>query len=506
MPQIYVLGMDGKPQMPTTRRRHVQKLLDTGKARIAEHVPLTIQLLYDNNPVLQPVTLAEDPGRTNIGLAALSLKGDLLFSAKVETRNKEIAKLMEKRKQCRRASRNGERKARQRLAKKFGTMLKAGMLMRKLPQYAADKFITCHVIRNTQARFSNRKRPDGWLTPSARHLVQTHVNLVHLMQKYLPVTDVGLEINRFAFMQLEDPSISGMDFQNGPLKGFDDLHAAVRELQNGKCLLCKKEIEHFHHIVPRSQHGSNTIGNIAGLCRKCHEKVHKDEKADKSLKARKEGLDKKYGALSILNQAIPFICKELETEFGKEHVHYCTGRETAVLRRSFGYHKTKENQLHEVDAWCIGALSMDRIPEKTPDFQNVYTIMQFRRQDRALIQAQTYLAYKLDGKTVAWNRKKRTDQKNDSLEDWYLKQVQLHEQNEANQMRSRLTVKKSQRRYNNPERMLPGAVFLYKGERHVMSGTLTGGEYLRAVGDSKTNYPVKECLIIKRNQGLVFIN
>ena len=108
MPYIYVLGMDGKPQMPTTRRRHVQKLLDTGRARIASHVPFTIQLLYENDPVLQPVTLAKDPGRTNIGLAALSLKGDLLFSAKVETRNKEIAKLMEKRKQCRRASRNGD--------------------------------------------------------------------------------------------------------------------------------------------------------------------------------------------------------------------------------------------------------------------------------------------------------------------------------------------------------------------------------------------------------------
>ena len=309
--------------------------------------PFTIQLLYKNDPVLQLVTLAEDPGRTNIGLAALSLKGDLLFSAKVETRNKEIAKLMDKRKQSRRASRKGERRARQRLARKFGTMLKAGMLMRKLPQYAADKFITCHVIRNTQARFSNRKRPDGWLTPSARHLVQTHINLVHKMGRYLPVTDVALEVNRFAFMQMEDPSISGVDFQNGPLKGFDDLHAAVRDLQDGKCLLCKKEIEHFHHIVPRSRHGSNTIGNIAGLCTKCHEKVHKDEKAGKRLKDKKKGLDKKYGALSILNQAIPFICKELETEFGKEHVHYCTGRETSLVRRSLGYHKTKEEQYHE---------------------------------------------------------------------------------------------------------------------------------------------------------------
>lgn len=102
MPYIYVIGMDGKPQMPTKRRRHVQKLLDTGKARITERVPFTIQLLYDNDPVLQPVILAEDPGRTNIGVATLDLKGNLLLSAAVETRNKEIAKLMEKRRQCRR--------------------------------------------------------------------------------------------------------------------------------------------------------------------------------------------------------------------------------------------------------------------------------------------------------------------------------------------------------------------------------------------------------------------
>ena len=91
MPEyIYVLGMDGKPQMPTTRRRHVQKLLNTGKARIAEHVPFTIQLLYENKPVLQPVLLAEDPGRTNIGIAVLSETGDLLLSAVAETRKREI--------------------------------------------------------------------------------------------------------------------------------------------------------------------------------------------------------------------------------------------------------------------------------------------------------------------------------------------------------------------------------------------------------------------------------
>ena len=42
MPEyIYVLSHDGRPLMPTTRRRHVKKLLNSGKARIASHTPFT---------------------------------------------------------------------------------------------------------------------------------------------------------------------------------------------------------------------------------------------------------------------------------------------------------------------------------------------------------------------------------------------------------------------------------------------------------------------------------
>ena len=305
---IYVLGMDGDPQMPTKRKRHVEKLLQAGRARVFRQIPFTIQLTYENKPVLQPVTIAEDPGRSNIGMAVVSLSGELLSAAVVQTRNKEIVKLMEKRKQHRRASRNGERKARQRLAKKCHTMIKTGFLMRKLPMYGKDKRVRCNVIKNTEAKFCNRKREDGWLTPSAEHLVRTHINLIHKMQKFLPITDVAIEINRFAFLSLEDPSISGVDFQNGPLKGYDDLNVAIEDLQDGHCLMCNSPIEHRHHIVPRSMQGSNTIGNIAGLCCKCHERVHKDARFEDRLKKKKAGLNKRYAAVSVLNQAIPFIC------------------------------------------------------------------------------------------------------------------------------------------------------------------------------------------------------
>lgn len=92
---IYVLGMDGDPQMPTKRKRHVEKLLQAGRARVFRQIPFTIQLTYENKPVLQPVTIAEDPGRSNIGMAVVSLSGELLSAAVVQTRNKEIVKLME---------------------------------------------------------------------------------------------------------------------------------------------------------------------------------------------------------------------------------------------------------------------------------------------------------------------------------------------------------------------------------------------------------------------------
>ena len=71
---IYVIGVDGDPQVPTKRKRYVEQLLQTGRARVFRQVPFTIQLTYKNEPVLQPVTIAEDPGRSNVGMAVVSLR------------------------------------------------------------------------------------------------------------------------------------------------------------------------------------------------------------------------------------------------------------------------------------------------------------------------------------------------------------------------------------------------------------------------------------------------
>lgn len=279
-------------------------------------------------------------------------------------------------------------------------MMAAGMKMRQLPCYGDDKVIECHGIKNTQARFCNRRRTEGWLTPTVEQLVRTHINLVRKAGKYLPITDVTLEVNRFAFALMDNPNIAGLGFQNGPLKGFDSVEDAVCDEQHGKCLLCEaQKIVHYHHLVPRSKGGSNTLENIAGLCEECHDMVHTDEAKKVELAEKKKGLLKKYGALSALNQAIPFIAKRLTEEYGSDHISFTTGRETAVMRDSLGFnakdHET--NPCHEIDAYCIALLGMNAVPAVTPRFTNVYQIRQFRRHDRQLVKAQRERTYKLDG-------------------------------------------------------------------------------------------------------------
>jgi hypothetical protein len=223
MSTVYVLNKDGKPLMPTTRGGHVRHLLKEQKARVVRTKPFTIQLLYETKDAVQPLYLGIDPGRTNIGVAVVKADGTAIFTAHLETRNKEIPKLMKKRKESRRARRtNGRRCRRQRRAKANGTISKKcvkqttaqnrsvskrakeiGVIKRYLP--GCEKEILCIGIKNKEAKFNNRTRPEGWLTPTANQLLQTHVNLVKKIQKFLPISDAVLEINKFAFMQLDNP-------------------------------------------------------------------------------------------------------------------------------------------------------------------------------------------------------------------------------------------------------------------------------------------------------------
>ena len=88
---VYVLNKDGKPLMATTRGGRVRYLLKEKKARVVSTTPFTIQLNYDTPDITQDLILGIDPGRTNIGVAVVKEDGSCVFSAHLETRNKDTS-------------------------------------------------------------------------------------------------------------------------------------------------------------------------------------------------------------------------------------------------------------------------------------------------------------------------------------------------------------------------------------------------------------------------------
>lgn len=486
---IYVLNGDGQPLMPTGNSAKVRHLLKTGRAVVKYQKPFTIQLTDTiEDPEVQPLHGGIDPGRTNIGAAVVTNDGTCVYAAQVETANKSVPMHMKDRKAHRRASRMGERKRRQRRAVKCGTTFPEGEVREK-EIAGCEKPVPLHYINNSEARFRNRKRPEGWLTPTANHLLLTHLNLIKKIESILPVSDWAIELNRFAFMQMEDGSVRGIDFQNGRLKGYPDKQSYIYEMQGGRCAICGAPIEEYHHIVPRSEEGSDTVENMVGLCRHCHHEVEHKGQHRKLMKDL--GKVKKYGALSVLNQIIPHLVLELSERLG-DRLCLVTGRKTKSFREEHEIDKD-----HYLDALCIACIPGNMIPTFP---EEIFRIKQFRRHDRALIKSQHERTYCLDGKAVAKNRRDREEQQGLSLQGY----LETFEPCERRGIMSRLTVKKSRRYYNNPNRILPGAVFYFEGKRYVMSGQCNHGNYLLAVGEGKQYFNLRKCTV-RPSGGLVYL-
>ena len=510
MATVYVLNKDGKPLMPTTRCGHIRHLLKEKKARVVRTNPFTIKLVYETDDVVQPLYLGIDPGRTNIGVAVVKVDGTAVFTAHLETRNKEIPKLMAKRKEHRQGRRHYRRCKRQRRAAAHGTLSKKckkqdtaqggniskraqtiGVFERNLP--GCENSVLCIGIKNKEARFNNRVRPARWLTPTANQLLLTHVNFVKKICKFLPISDVVLEINKFAFMALDNPNIQKWQYQQGPLYQKGSLENAVSEQQDHHCLFCEKTIEHYHHVILRSENGSDTIANIVGLCAEHHDLIHKDDKLKEELAKKKQGLNKKYGALSVLNQIIPALTYELGSRF-QGHFYVTTGKSTYDYRAAHSVSKD-----HWLDAYCIACSVLpDGCFDNTINSRVPYELKQFRRHDRQVCQQQNVKRkYYLDKKLVATNRHKAIKQETDSLEEY---------RNNGGTT-DKLVVKEHKPTNKRLNRILPGALMAANGKLNVMvaSRGLHNGIPDNYVFDNNSKAKPSKCTLINKNKGIVFV-
>lgn len=235
---VYVLNKDGKPLMPTKRYAKIRILRKRGLLKIVSVKPFTVQLLYDTKNITQDVTLGIDSGYLNIGFSALTEKQELI-SGEVKLLQGQKERLYE------RAS--YRRLRRQRL------------------RYRAPRF---------NNRISSKK--EGWLAPSIKHKLDSHIRFIEKLEKLLPISKVVIEVANFDIQKIKNPEVEGVAYQQGEQEGFYNLREYILYRDGHKCQNpdCKNKDKNpilmLHHIVFREQGGTDTPSNLITLCNKCH--------------------------------------------------------------------------------------------------------------------------------------------------------------------------------------------------------------------------------------------
>ncbi|MCP4105531.1 MAG: hypothetical protein GY749_08345 [Desulfobacteraceae bacterium] len=128
----------------------------------------------------------------------------------------------------------------------------------------ADEPVVCKLVRPAKIRFLNRTRPEGWLTPTADHLLRTHINLVKKIQKFLPAVRVRAEYAKFDIAGMNNPGIQGREYQSGRMKGYSNAAEYALCRDSHACLICGKKNCGLsgHHVRWLSEGGRDVPENI----------------------------------------------------------------------------------------------------------------------------------------------------------------------------------------------------------------------------------------------------
>jgi len=238
---VYVINKNGNPLMPCKPAK-AKHLLKAGKAKVIKRTPFTIKLLWDCEENTQEVVAGMDTGSKTIGCAATA-NGKVVYQSEVQIRQ-DVSKKMEQRKMYRRNRRG--RKTR----------------------YRKDRW---------QNRASMRK--EGRLAPSITSKVDSHLREKKFVESILPVSCWKVEIASFDIHKISNPDVKRWDYQKGNQKGFYNVKAYVLHRDGYQCQKCKtrKGKLHVHHVVFRSNGGTDTPSNLITLCEGCHDKLHNGE-------------------------------------------------------------------------------------------------------------------------------------------------------------------------------------------------------------------------------------
>jgi 5-methylcytosine-specific restriction endonuclease McrA len=319
MSKVFVVDTN-KQALDPVLPGYARRLLKSGKAAIWRRFPFTIILKSAApQPPVEPLRVKIDPGGKTTGIAVLNdASGEVVFATELSHRGHQISEALDTRQAIRRSRRN--RKTRYR-----------------------------------KPRFDNRRnKAEGWLPPSLASRINNVLTLVRRLSQICPIRGASLELVKFDMQQMDNPEISGVEYQQGTLAGYE-VREYLLEKWERQCAYCgAKDVPlEVEHINPRSQSRDDRVCNLTLACYPCNEKKgtrdigdflkHKPELLQKILAQAKASL-KDAAAVNTTRWALYRRLQELGLP-----VECGSGGLTKYNRTVRGLPKA-----HWIDAACVG--------------------------------------------------------------------------------------------------------------------------------------------------------
>lgn len=313
MQRVFVLDSQAKPLMPCPPAR-ARQLLKFGRAAIYRHYPFTIILKSRTGGAVQPLEARLDPGsrKSGIALIAEGQRGQhLVWATELQHRGQTIKQALEKRRTVRRTRRS--RKTR----------------------YRAPRFL-------------NRRRAEGWLPPSLQSRIENTLTWVSRLQRYAPVRSLALELVKFDTQLLQNPNISGVEYQQGELTGYEVREYLLEKWQR-HCAYCHRTALplQIEHLVPRSRGGTDRLSNLTLACTQCNQAKGTQTAEEFGYSQLQQQARQPLRDAAAVNATRYALYRRLQAT--GLPITTCSGGRTKYNRARRGYPKT-----HWIDAACVG--------------------------------------------------------------------------------------------------------------------------------------------------------
>jgi hypothetical protein len=186
----------------------------------------------------------------------------------------------------------------------------------------------------------------------------SHIKEIEYVKSILPITTLVLETGQFDTHLMKNPSLANpkvksWGYQKGINYGFENTKAMVLNRDSHTCQCCngkhKDSKLEVHHIIYRSQGGSDEESNLITLCHTCHKDLHAGK-----ITLKLDGKEK--GTLKYATQMNSIRCQMLRHY---PHAVETFGMVTKANRLSMGLEKD-----HHIDA-CVIASGAKTISIKT---------------------------------------------------------------------------------------------------------------------------------------------